>query len=374
MSWSEVKLLKDRLNAGTRALPLLIIEDVLNNLGGKTLTITNGIYTHTVGFPQGESILPITLECLGDWSVSYVDNGTTVTKTVTVDKVGGVTFTFFSLVSWANGTDEQIETMVQMADEGLIDLSDYWHVGDEREVTVNAINSSGTYDGISWSVGESQAQQTRKIILVQEGTYDLVTPVLNKDGTTRNKCSFIYAFDTFQSKGYFDNTYPYRGWNNAVRRNWCNGGLRGSIPSYLRDISKKVYVKTANSYNASALTTTEDYFTLPSGTELSNNSTAHSLEKSNLVQFDFNKTNANLNYYGRGTIAPNWSLVRTMLVTRSLSLWDTASPPNQNFICAYTIINGTEDTNSDAIITGSDSSMYIATTQNSQDLAPIGFI
>lgn len=368
MSWSEVKLLKDRLNAGTRALPLLIIEDVFNNLGGKTLTVTNGTYTHTVGFPQGESILPITLECLGDWDISYTDNGNTVTKTATVDKVGGVTFTFFSSVSWANGTDEQIKTMVQMADEGLIDLSDYWHVGDEREVTVSAINSSGTYDGVSWSVGESQAQQTRKIILVQEGTYDLVTPVLNKDGTTRNKCSFIYAFDTFQSKGYFHGSCPYPSWNSSARRGWCNGGLRGSIPSYLRDISKKVYVKTADSYSASALTTTQDYFTMPSGTELTNDSYAHSLEKSALSQFAYNQTKANLSNYGRGTVGELLNI--TFLMTRSLSCWSSS---NFNFICCYDS-RYADQASANCYVNGADSGAHVDTAKNSIDIAPIGFI
>ena len=34
-----------------------------------------------------------------------------------------------NIVTWANGTDEEIVAMVEAADQGLINLSDYWAVG-----------------------------------------------------------------------------------------------------------------------------------------------------------------------------------------------------------------------------------------------------
>ena len=38
-----------------------------------------------------------------------------------------------TIVTWAGGTDEEIVKMVQLADEGKINLADYWTVGDERQ-------------------------------------------------------------------------------------------------------------------------------------------------------------------------------------------------------------------------------------------------
>ena len=306
----------------------------------------------------------------------FSGTSTKIPTTFTVSSLSGsmnVTIQSIPLKTFAAATDEEIVLMVQAADNGYIDLYDDcgWRVGQTRVISVSAINSSGTYDGVSWSVGENQAQQTRTIILVEsENTYDLVTPVLNKDGTTRNKCSFIYAFTTFQSKGYFHSSCPYPSWNSSARRGWCNGGLRGSIPSYLRNISKKVYVKTADSYSASALTTTQDYFTMPSGTELTNAPNAHSLEKSALSQFAYNQTRANLSNYGRGTIGASWALSFTWLMTRSLSCW---SASNFNFICCYDSRHA-DATSEGTHVNGAYSGSTVSTAENSIDIAPIGFI
>lgn len=46
-------------------------------------------------------------------------------------------------VSWADGTDEQIAAMIQAADEGEINLADYWNVGDERTVQLSAMEATG---------------------------------------------------------------------------------------------------------------------------------------------------------------------------------------------------------------------------------------
>ena len=55
-----------------------------------------------------------------------------------------------SLVTWAGGTDEEIVKMVQLADEGKINLSDYWAVGDTRTVQLSAMSATG--------VGESHGR------------------------------------------------------------------------------------------------------------------------------------------------------------------------------------------------------------------------
>lgn len=47
---------------------------------------------------------------------------------------GGPTPEPIIIVSWANGTNAEIVKMLQAADDGLINLEDYWSVGDERTV------------------------------------------------------------------------------------------------------------------------------------------------------------------------------------------------------------------------------------------------
>lgn len=258
MSWSEVKLLKDRLNAGARALPLLIIEDIASTLGGKTLTITNGTYTHTVGFPQGESILPVTLECLGDWSVSYIDNGNTVTKTVTVDKVGGVTLNILKIVSWSSGTDAEIVDMVTAADKGVITLSDYWNVGDERTVHLDAMSATG--------VGESHVAQNVKYVLMNVGGKILTTAT----ESGRTECSFVTGLkECLIEGGYMNSTATnVGGWTSCARRTWCNNVFKGAMPNTLLPIFKQFQNKTSAGSQSSTINTDNDWFSMPAEIEL----------------------------------------------------------------------------------------------------------
>lgn len=46
------------------------------------------------------------------------------------------------IVSWANGTDEEIAAMVDAAERGEIDLTDYWTAGDTRTVHLDAMPAS----------------------------------------------------------------------------------------------------------------------------------------------------------------------------------------------------------------------------------------
>lgn len=50
-------------------------------------------------------------------------------------------------ITWANGTVSQIAEMLQMHDNGDINIYDYWHIGDERIVHLNAIpaNPNGAF-------------------------------------------------------------------------------------------------------------------------------------------------------------------------------------------------------------------------------------
>ena len=48
------------------------------------------------------------------------------------------------VVTWADGTDEEIADMVKAADKGLIKLSDYWAVGQQRKVKLSPMGSEVT--------------------------------------------------------------------------------------------------------------------------------------------------------------------------------------------------------------------------------------
>ena len=92
------------------------------------------------------------------------------------------------IVEWNNGTDEEICNMVAAADEGKINLADYWAVGNTRTVQLSAIAATyNQYIAGGGGVRESHAAQTVELVLMHAGGYDLNTAV----ASGRSKCSFV---------------------------------------------------------------------------------------------------------------------------------------------------------------------------------------
>ena len=47
------------------------------------------------------------------------------------------------IVTWASGTDQEIADMVATHDAGLLNLQDYWAVGQERDVNLTKMSAAG---------------------------------------------------------------------------------------------------------------------------------------------------------------------------------------------------------------------------------------
>ena len=183
------------------------------------------------------------------------------------------------LVSWARGTDEEIVAMVEAADQGRINLSDYWAVGDTRTVQLSAMSATG--------VGESHAAQQVDLVLMHAGGYDLNAAV----ASGRTKCSFVVGLkDSLAEAGYMNSSNTNSGsWNGSARRTWCNNVFRNAIPSTLRAIFKQFKTVTAQTYNGSTNQTSVDYFALPAAKEVfggSASSAGRSTSYSNLTEFN----------------------------------------------------------------------------------------
>lgn len=218
----------------------------------------------------------------GSATITVSAAGTTNYNPAT-DKTISVTCSFMTLVTWANGTDEQIAAMVAAADAGQIDLyqDGGWRVGDERTVSLSAIAASGTYDGVSWSVGESQSAQTITLVLMARDHYTLT----NATSGGRTKCSFVVGVkNCLGTYGYMNSTATNTGsWSSSARRAWCNGGFRQALPSALRGIFKQFKVTTATEYNASTTTDTNDYFALFAEKEIFDSATYSNTTEANAL-------------------------------------------------------------------------------------------
>ena len=187
------------------------------------------------------------------------------------------------IVTWADGTDAEIVAMVNAADEGRINLADYWAVGDERQVTLSAMSATG--------VGESHTEQAVTFVLMNAGGKTLA----NATASGRTTCSFIVGMKNgLVETGYMNSSNTNSGgWESCKRRTWCNNVFRNAIPEALRDIFKQHLNVTANSLSGTTATST-DYFALPAEKEVfGSNTHANSTAEASLTQFEYYATEAN---------------------------------------------------------------------------------
>lgn len=182
--------------------------------------------------------------------------------------------------------------MVALADAGVIDLTDYWSVGDTRTVQLSAMAATG--------VDESHDAQAVELVLMHAGGYDLNTAV----ASGRNKCSFVVGIkDCLAAGGSMTSTGNNSGsWDGSTRRAWCNNVFKNAIPSTLLPIFKQFKTITAETYNGTTNKISVDWFALPAAKEIfggtassagSATSNSNLTEFNALFQFDWYKTAAN---------------------------------------------------------------------------------
>lgn len=161
----------------------------------------------------------------------------------------------FKTVTWSGGTDEEIAAMVSAADAGLINLADYWAVGDERTVHLSAMAATG--------VGESHVGQDVTLVLMDTACTGFTLAEATAGGKT-NPDFIVGLKNSLLEKGYMNaSSTTANGWSGCARRTWCNDVFRLSIPSSLRGIFKQFKWKQGKGGGASSgLLETTDYFGL----------------------------------------------------------------------------------------------------------------
>lgn len=183
------------------------------------------------------------------------------------------------IVTWADGTDEEVAAMVAAADRGEIKLTDYWKSGDTRKVTLSAMPAS-------CELGDTHAEQTVEFVLSGPGHYMLANG---------KKCSFtVIQKDCLAEHGAMNQVSTNDGgWDASARRAWCNTTYRDALPAALKPIFKQFKVTTANG-SGSGTTVSTDYFSLFSEMEVFGEATyANSTAESANAQLEYFKTEAN---------------------------------------------------------------------------------
>ena len=229
--------------------------------------------------PQGPSSTGSKLVTMGQLK-SAVDGSAPSSsgKLVTLSQLERVSTV--KIVSWADGTDEEIAAMVAAADAGQITLSDYWKASDTRTVHLSAMSGSVA------NANESHAAQDVQFVLTDPGHYTLANG---------KPCNFVVLQkDCLKESGVMNSQDTNSGgWNDCPRRTWCNSVYRNAIPSTLRGMFKQFKVRTANG-SGSGVTESTDWFSLFSEKEVfGSTSYADSSVESQNTQLDWYKTSSN---------------------------------------------------------------------------------
>ena len=195
-------------------------------------------------------------------------------------------------VTWADGSDEEIVIMIAAADNGDIDLGDYWSVGDERIVRLGSITG--------YSAIRSQSEQDITLVLMNEGYpgtgNERINFVVGQKGSLKQACRMNNS-DT--------NTGS---WNDCGMRMELNNLYLMALPETLRRGLKYFNVITAQTYNGSTNQTSQDYVSLFAEKEFfGSRQYSNSTESNALTQIEFFKTATNRSYSGTWLRSPYYN-------------------------------------------------------------------
>lgn len=183
------------------------------------------------------------------------------------------------IVAFADGTDAEIEKMIEAHYAGKINIGDYWAVGDKRTIHHNAMAATG--------VSESHKANDYIYVIIGIEHDDLVTAINGKtkaaitiqtermlylDTTTEYNSSY----DTSHECGYMNSSNTNSGgWGHCDRHTWCNNVYKKCLPTYIQNMMKQVRKLTSEGSQSNTIKTSNDYAFLPSEIEIFG-STMHS--------------------------------------------------------------------------------------------------
>lgn len=176
------------------------------------------------------------------------------------------------IVAFADGTDAEIEKMIEAHYAGKINISDYWAVGDKRTIHHNAMDATG--------VSESHRANDYAYVIIGIEHDDLVTAINGKtkaaitiqtermlylDTTTEYNASYNASHECGYINGSDTNS---GGWEGCVRRTWCNNVYKKCLPTYIQNMMKQVKKLTSAGSRSSTIKTSNDYAFLLSEFEI----------------------------------------------------------------------------------------------------------
>lgn len=194
-------------------------------------------------------------------------NGDTVLKEIEISGGGGT-----KIVTFADGTDEEIAAMIEAHYNNKINISDYWAVGDTRSVALSAMSATG--------VGESHRAQTVQFVIGDFEHDDLETPInghtkaavtlLQKDCLMdASNASNPVNGSSNSENGYMNSSNTnVGGWKSCARRTWCNNVFFAALPSAWQSMIKTVNKKVSVGNDQSTIEAVQDKIFLAAEIEI----------------------------------------------------------------------------------------------------------
>lgn len=126
------------------------------------------------------------------------------------------------------GSDDEVATMINDHYKGLLDIAEYWQIGDIRSASITAIASGTT--------GESQSAQDIQLVIIGINHDDLA------DGSGKAIVT-VQTVNNLGTVGYINenrDSPSYSLWSTSQRRTWCNGDFKSALPTWIQSLIKPV--------------------------------------------------------------------------------------------------------------------------------------
>ena len=325
----------DKVSVSAKLYATLKVTTEEASLYGKAVTVTSGSQKVTSTFSNSGSV-SLRIPWLGNTTISATDGTDTTTATVNIAKYGksyNAELSFFKIVTFADGTDEEIAKMIQAHYNNKINIADYWAVGDKRKVNLSAMSATG--------VGESHRAQAVEFAIAGFEHDDLTTAINGhtKAAVTLTQVDCLmdaeceagtkYGSNNTEN-GYINSSNTnVGGWESCARRTWCNSVYYNALPSALKNAVKEVNKKTSAGNQSTTIKTTADKIFLLSEIECFGSNTYSVAGEG--TQYQYYK-NAVANIYK----LPKWNS------SYNTSAWWQRSPyPGNNATFCYVAENGT---------------------------------
>lgn len=270
----------DKVSVSAKLYATLTVTTEEASLYSKEVTVTSDGQTVTDTFSNSGSVT-LRIPWIGNTTISSTDGTDTTTATVNIAEYGksyNAELSFFKIVTFADGTDEEIIAMIEAHYNNKINIADYWAVGDKRKVNLSAI-------GYNTTVSENHRAQTVEFAIADFNHDDLTTPINGhtKAAVTLTQVDCLMTAECAAGTKYSDENYEQGymnrsntnagGWEMCNRRTWCNSNYYNALPSIIKNAVKEVD-KTSSASNA--IKTTKDKIFLLSEIEIFG-STTHSM-------------------------------------------------------------------------------------------------